>query len=228
MRKLETTEYNQDYYEEHKEAGLDYLQYGYWHSSYAKMVTEATLQNTYSEPFVVDAGAACGTHLNGFRETGVYGRVAGIDITEHMVKLGRQHFNFSPEELVHGSLTEMPVESGSVSLLHSHQVLEHIPDELTDKMMSEFTRVLRPGGRMFVVLDAIRHGETKDIYMGDPTHVNIKPVSYWTEKLQSHGLMFDIEAYNRFVQSPHGPTEGEPDNFYRHYKFWSAWSLIKL
>lgn len=225
---LHTTEYNQDYYEEHKEAGLDYLEYGYWHSSYAKMVTDATMQRDYNGASIVDAGAACGTQLNGFRQTGVYSRICGIDITDHMVQLGKKHFNYSDRELITGSLTDIPIESGTVSLVHSHQVLEHIPDDLTDRMMAEFVRILRPGGRMFVVLDAIRHGESKEMYMGDPTHVNIKPVAYWTERLQKHGLMFDIESYNRFVKSPYGPTEGEPDNFYQHYKFWSAWSLIKL
>ena len=42
--------------------------------------------------------------------------------------------------------------------------------------------------------------------MGDPTHVNIQPVLYWTQKLQRRGLYFDIEAYNRFARSRRGPT----------------------
>jgi ubiquinone/menaquinone biosynthesis C-methylase UbiE len=115
-----------------------------------------------------------------------------------------------------------------VSLLHSAQVLEHIPTELMDSILDEFARVLRPGGRAFLCLDALREGETKEMYMGDPTHVNIQPVLYWTEKLQKRGLLFDIEAYNRFVRSRRGPTNGDPRSFYETYVNWSAWTLIRV
>ncbi|WP_084044211.1 SAM-dependent methyltransferase [Ensifer sp. WSM1721] len=224
---LKSTVYDQAYYEEHKADGLDYLAYGYWQESYARMVTEATLQYTYDAPFVVDAGSACGTQLNGFRQTGAYARIFGVDITEHMVRLGRTHFQFGNHELVAGSLTDIHVETGSVSLLHSHQVLEHIPDEFTEQVMREFDRILRPGGRAFIVLDAVRDGETKEQYMGDPTHVNIQPISYWTRLFQKHGLFFDVEAYNRFVRSGYGPTMGNPTTFFKEYNYWSVWTLIK-
>lgn len=227
MTKLQTTEYNRDYYEEHKIAGLDYLNYGYWQASYAQMVTDATMQRGYREASVLDAGAACGTQLNGFRETGVFSRICGIDITDHMVKIGRKHFNYSDQELITGSLTSIPVESGTVSLLHSHQVLEHIPEEHAEAMMQEFLRVLRPGGRAFIVLDAVRTGETKEQYLGDPTHVNIQPISYWTELFQKNGLYFDVEAYNRFVRGAFGPTNGDPTTFFQQYPYWSVWTLIK-
>ena len=115
-----------------------------------------------------------------------------------------------------------------MSLLHSAQVLEHIANELTDAILDEFARVLRIGGRAFLCLDALRDGETQDMYMGDPTHVNIQPVLYWTQKLQSRGLFFDVEAYNRFARSDRGPTRSDPRSFFDAYPFWSAWTLIRL
>ena len=96
-----------------------------------------------------------------------------------------------------------------------------------DPILDEFARVLRPGGRAFLCLDAIRHGETRDMYMGDPTHVNIQPVMYWTTKLQKRGLLFDIEAYNRFARSHFGPTDGDSRSFFESYPNWSAWTLIR-
>ena len=228
MPGLTSLEYNQDYYEEHKTAGLDYLGHGYWQESYAAMVTESTLQETYDSPVFLDAGCACGSILMGFKKTKVFDRVAGVDLSEHMVALGRAHFGLADEEIVAGSISDIPLDSNSVTLLHSAQVLEHIPEELTDSILDEFARVLKPGGRAFLCLDAIRHGENKEMYMGDPTHFNIKPVMYWTKKLQDRSLYFDIEAYNRFVQSDRGPTEGEPQNFFSHYPYWSAWTLIKV
>jgi len=225
---LTAKSYDEQYYREHADAGLDYLGHGFWHDSYAAMVSEATLQLTYSNAFVVDAGCACGSILKGFKDLPIYKRVLGVDLSEHMIKLGRQHFGYTNTELVSGSIANVPVESRSVSLLHSAQVLEHIPTELMDSILDEFARVLRPGGRAFLCLDALREGETKEMYMGDPTHVNIQPVLYWTEKLQKRGLLFDIEAYNRFVRSRRGPTNGDPRSFYETYVNWSAWTLIRV
>ena len=227
VKPLTALNYDEQYYREHADAGLDYLVHGYWHQSYAAMVTESTLQSTYADPFIIDAGCACGSILKGFRDLALYKRVLGVDLSEHMIELGRKHFRYSKEELVPCSMANLAVDSGSVSLLHSAQVLEHVPDELVDPILDEFARVLRPGGRAFLCLDAVRDGETKEIYMGDPTHVNIQPVLYWTEKLQKRGLLFDIEAYNRFARSPRGPTAGDPRTFFQVYPYWSAWTLIR-
>jgi ubiquinone/menaquinone biosynthesis C-methylase UbiE len=191
------------------------------------MVSEITFQSDYEAPFIFDAGCACGSILSGFKKTGTYARIMGMDLSDHMVELGRERFGLSPGEIVSGSITQIPLDAGSVSLVHSAQVLEHIPDNLTDAILDEFARILRPGGRAFLCLDAIRHGETKEMYMGDPTHFNIQPVMYWTRKLQERGLYFDVEAYNQFVRSARGPTEGDPRSFYQIYPYWSAWTLIK-
>lgn len=92
---LTDTCYTRDYYEEHKDAGLDYLVYGEWHRSYAEAITRVTFQETYKAPAVLDVGCACGALLKGFAEIGVYTRVLGIDLSDHMIKLGRRHFGFS-------------------------------------------------------------------------------------------------------------------------------------
>jgi SAM-dependent methyltransferase len=224
---LKSLDYGKAYYDEHVQGGLDYLGHGYWHESYGRMVTESTMQTSYDAPFIIDAGCACGSILQGFKKTGSYKRVLGVDLSEYMIGLGRSHFGYSDDELVVGSITDIPVESGTVSLLHSAQVLEHLPEEITDAVLNEFARVLRPGGRAFLCLDAIRTGENKEMYLGDPTHVNIQPLMYWTKKLHKLGLMFDVEAYNNFVRSERGPTQGDPRSFYYHYPYWSAWTLIK-
>ena len=95
------------------------------------MVSEATLQSTYKDPFVIDAGCACGSILQGFNDTAIYQRVLGVDLSDHMVELGRKRFRYAESELCAGSIASLPVESGSATLLHSAQVLEHIDDELT-------------------------------------------------------------------------------------------------
>jgi len=223
IKNLKVTEYTEDYYNEHKEAGLDYLGHGYWQEEYAKMVTEAC--KPPADGFVVDAGCACGSILKGFQKLNL--RVLGADLNQHMIDIGREHFGFYANELVFGSISNLPALTESVDLVHTAQVLEHIPQEHMDDILREFARVLKPTGRAFICLDAVKDGETKEMYMGDPTHVNIQPIQYWYRLFQKHGFMFNVEAYNRFVRSKYKPTEEQKNNFFDEYPYWSVWILQK-
>jgi len=138
--------------------------------------------------------------------------------------MGSVHFDIP---LYAGSMDEMPVQNGSVDLIHTAQVLEHIPEELMDSILTEFNRVLAKDGKVFVCLDAVKSGETKEMYMGDPTHVNIQPIAYWYTLFDKHGFVFDVESYNRFVRSEYRPTEEQPENFFNAYPYWSVWILQK-
>jgi ubiquinone/menaquinone biosynthesis C-methylase UbiE len=230
---LQATNYEKQFYDEHARTGLDYLGYGRWQQQYGWLMAEVALQQEYQDPFVIDVGCACGSMLKGFKETGVYTRVAGIDVSDHMIGLGRTHFGFTESELIVGTATDMPIESGTVSLVHSQQVLEHIPPEQTDAVVAEMARVLRPGGRAFIVLDALRHSDEPTRHSGDPTHVNIKPTQYWTTALQQFGLQFDIETFERYARSVRTPQRSWPvtsfvaQPFWEKHAGWSVWTLIK-
>ena len=217
---LTVTEFNEAYYTEHAEKGLDYLGHGFWQQQYAKMVAE-NLDNG----FVFDGGCACGSILKGFKDLGH--QVLGMDLNNHMINLGKAEFGFLDHELVAGSMAATDLPDGSVDLLHTAQVLEHIPEEYIDAILDEFVRITKKGGKMFICLDAIKAGQTKEMYMGDPTHVNIQPTIYWTKKFAQRGLLFDTEAYNCYVNSPFGPTDGIQDNFFKSYPHWSVWTLIR-
>lgn len=222
---LYVTEFNKDYYEEHKAAGLDYLGHGYWQESYAKMVTEATFQRDYGHPFFLDIGCACGSILYGFKKTTVYDSILGIDVNEHMVSLGREHFRLSEKEIICASALSIPVADNSVTLAHSAQVFEHIPEDMIPGIISEMYRVLKAGGRAFIALDAVRKNETPQMYMGDPTHCTLKDVEWWTNLFSRAGFIFDIEAYDRYAKSECRPAEIY-DPFYKTYN-WSVWTLLK-
>ena len=220
IQNLTVTEYSQEYYDEHKDAGLDYLGHGYWQEEYAKMVIESC--KTPSRGLVVDAGCACGSILKGFAKLNY--PVLGIDLNSAMIQMGAAHFEIP---LYCGSMAEMPVQAGSVDLVHTAQVLEHIPEELMDSILTEFNRVLSKDGKVFVCFDAVKYGETKEMYMGDPTHVNIQPINYWYKLFDKHGLVFDVESYNRFVRSKYKPTAEKDENFFNAYPYWSVWILQK-
>ena len=223
VNNLKVTEYTKDYYDEHKDAGLDYLGHGYWQEEYAKMVTEAC--KTPREGFVVDAGCACGSILKGFQKLNM--RVLGVDLNEYMIGHGRTHFGFYVNELHCGSISDTPALTESVDLVHTAQVLEHIPEEHMDAILQEFSRIIKKTGRVFICLDAVKDGETKEMYMGDPTHVNIQLIDYWYRLFAKHGFMFDVEAYNKFVRSKYKPTADKDTNFFNEYPYWSVWILQK-
>ena len=223
VNNLKVTEYTKDYYDEHKDAGLDYLGHGYWQEEYAKMVTEAC--KTPTDGFVVDAGCACGSILKGFQKLNM--RVLGVDLNQHMIDVGKENFGFYANELHCGSISDTPALTESVDLVHTAQVLEHIPEKHMDAILQEFSRIIKKTGRVFICLDAIKDGETKEMYMGDPTHVNIQPIEYWYRLFQKHGFMFDVEAYNKFVRSKYKPTSDKDTNFFIEYPHWSVWILQK-
>lgn len=224
---LKATDYTgSDFYEEHARAGIDYLAYGDWQRAYGRMIAEATLQSSYDKPAVLDAGCACGTHLQGFRETGLFVRSVGVDMSEHMIRMGRAHFGFSDDDLVAGSIETLPVSDGELTLINSGQVLEHVSDGIIDKVFAEFFRALRPGGRMFHNLAALKHGEPPNHHDYDPTHINVKPTLYWAEKFAKAGFLPDFESYDRFARSSESPGTGCP-NFFTHYSGWTCFALIK-
>jgi len=216
---LSALEYDEQYYAEHKDANLDYLGHGYWQEEYAKMVSKGLPEGS----LIFDGGCACGSILNGFKKLGY--KVKGLDLSQYMIDLGKSHFGYTDDELICGSLTDIPLPDNCVDLVHSAQVLEHIPQELMENIIGEFHRILKPNGKMFLCLDAVRQGETKEMYMGDPTHVNIQPITYWSKLLKKE--LFDVEGYNNFVRSEYRPTEGENSNFFQAYPYWSVFTLIK-
>jgi SAM-dependent methyltransferase len=68
-------------------------------------------------------------------------RVLGVEFIEEFAEAARR----AGVDVVGADLSErLPLEAGSVDVVHSNQVIEHLPR--TDAFMREIARVLRPGG----------------------------------------------------------------------------------
>ncbi len=84
-------------------------------------------------------------------------RWTGLDLTKEAVQrvqLRMQLHNLAYEGIRQGSVTAMPFDEDSFDVVFSHGVLHHVPDiEAAEK---EIHRVLRPGGRLIVMLYARR------------------------------------------------------------------------
>ncbi len=87
-------------------------------------------------------------------------RGLGIDISPEMLNIARDSFTQHRLNNVHvrkGDMYNMPVENESIDVATLHQVLHYSAD--ADRVIAEAVRVLKPGGRLFVVDFAPHHEE---------------------------------------------------------------------
>lgn len=220
---LTVTEFNEAYYDEHKAAGLDYLGHGWWQQSYARMVLDSVAHAVSAPARVVDLGCACGSILMGFKEVGC--QVWGCDVNGHMVDIGREHFKLDSREIWQASARDTGLNDGFLDVVHSAQVFEHMPEEVLPAVLTEIARIMKPEGRAFICLDAIKYGQCAEDYAGDPTHITIRPIAFWECLFMAHGFKFDTEGYERFTKSMHTVREGGGNSFFKEYPNWTVFVL---
>ena len=185
LGKLSARGFDERYYQEHKVAGLDYLGFGDWQRQYGRWLVEAL---GLKGKKVLDVGCACGAIVRGFGEAGAV--VQGVDVNEHMIRLGRERWpDMAPLLFVCDAVNLHVFEDGLWDALHSAQVAEHWKPELVPLILRELHRVVKPGGLFFCCLDTeelfSRQARTMD--GEDPTHVCIRPMRWWHERLAEAG-----------------------------------------
>ena len=89
---------------------------------------------------------ACGTGRLARRLAGRGHHVVGVDGSVDMIRRARE--NVSGVSFVVGDLHDLPVSNGSVDLVTNALALTHVAD--LDHVLTEFARVLRPGGAAII------------------------------------------------------------------------------
>jgi SAM-dependent methyltransferase len=182
---LNATGYDQSYYDEHKKAGLDYLGFGEWQQQYGRWLVETL---GYKNRRMLDVGCACGSILRGLGQAGAI--VQGVDLCEPMIQLGREKWpDMAPLLFVCDAVNLHLFADNAWDGLHSAQVAEHWKPELVPFILRELARITVTGGLFFCALDTeelfARQG--RSIEYEDPTHVCIKPMSWWHDQLSKNG-----------------------------------------
>ncbi len=101
---------------------------------------------------VLDLGPGAGLDLLiAARKVGPSGQVIGVDMTEEMIAKAKENIRAAGVKNVEvrkGLIENLPVESSSVDWVISNCVINLSPEK--DKVFSDISRVLKPGGRMIV------------------------------------------------------------------------------
>ena len=101
---------------------------------------------------VLDLGPGAGLDLLiAARKVGPSGQVIGVDMTEEMISKAEENIKAAGVKNVEvrkGSIEDLPVKSSSVDWVISNCVINLSPEK--EKVFSEISRVLKPGGRMVV------------------------------------------------------------------------------
>jgi arsenite methyltransferase len=119
-------------------------------TQYAKIKTGDT---------VIDLGSGAGNDCFVARaETGITGKVIGIDFTKVMIEKARNNaekLGYNNVEFREGDIDNMPVNDNIADVIVSNCVLNLVPDK--QKVISEIFRVLKPNGH-FSISDIVLEG----------------------------------------------------------------------
>jgi SAM-dependent methyltransferase len=117
---------------------------------------------------VIDLGSGAGNDCFVARhETGIEGKVIGVDFTPIMIakaRINAEKLGYNNVEFREGDIDAMPVSNDVADVIVSNCVLNLVPNK--QKVISEIYRVLKPGGH-FSISDIVLAGNLPDALKQD-------------------------------------------------------------
>ena len=108
--------------------------------------------NNYKNKKVLEVGLGTGSDAAEFVKGGA--NYYGIDVTQNSVNFVRDRlsytFNYKFEKIKKNDSTNIDFPDNFFDLIYSFGVIHHIED--TKKVVSEFKRVLKPSGKIFIMI----------------------------------------------------------------------------
>lgn len=114
-----------------------------------RLITTTLLNklNIKADVHILDAGCGCGANMLFMRR---YGNVVGIDISKRAIHYSEQR---GLKSVSFGSVNQIPFNDKSFELVTNFDVLGSI-EVSEEQALSEFYRVLKPGGYLFLRVSA--------------------------------------------------------------------------
>ena len=148
------------------------------------------LQNLLSPESVLDVGSAKGFLVSALHQKNIL--AYGIEISHY----ANQNLDkLASSYCIEGDVVNLPIKTSSFDVTVCYDILEHIPNEFTDKLLDEICRVTKN-------LIIVRCPYVKESWDKDITHVNIQPSEYWIEKFQNR----DFILLDTWLHSNERPT----------------------
>ncbi|HEX8803483.1 MAG TPA: methyltransferase domain-containing protein [Acidimicrobiales bacterium] len=160
------------YYYSH-DCGVPYERNDHWMSFFGE-IADAIVDRLHPTT-VLDAGCAMGFLVEALRERGV--EAYGVDISEYAIS--QVHESVREYCSVHSLADPLP---GRYDLITSVEVIEHIPADLTDKVVANLCQAT---DRLLLSSSPMDYAE--------PTHVNVQQPEEWSAALAHEGFLRDLD-----------------------------------
>ena len=154
----------------------------------------------YLKPNFVVLDAACGTGYGSDFISDSVKKVIGLEISDHALNWARNNHQKVNIEFKKGDLNKpLDILSGSVDTVISFETLEHMENQ--DNMLSEFKRVLKPGGLIFI---SSPDREILKEKAGDDNKFHIHELSKkeFVDMLQKYFKLDELYGQTKFVVLP--------------------------
>ncbi len=139
---------------------------------------------------LIDVGSGPGSLSIGIARRRPALRVVGVDLSGTMVRIARKNAGELPNlEFLQENAAQLSVEDGSADMIVSSESMHHWREPVA--VLDEFHRVLRPGGRVWIVdgRDDFGEAEQKEWFSGGPFWLRLKPVlAIQRTILRTHGF----------------------------------------
>lgn len=167
------------------------------------------LANIKDGQSVLEVAVGTGLAFHEIVQRNPNGRNVGIDLSAGMLskavkRLGK--LSGANYELSIGTAFDLKAENGSVDLLMNNYMFDLIPYDDMDKILVEFKRVLKKGGRLILV--NMTEGERFGSRLYDFIY-NVSPKTmggcrgvHLSERLMSHGFTVEAREYHQQMLFP--------------------------
>ncbi|HEY6469246.1 MAG TPA: class I SAM-dependent methyltransferase [Candidatus Dormibacteraeota bacterium] len=173
MNTARAADYGDAYYADYSADHIVYEHNAQWQAFFGGVADR--LIADFAPKTTLDAGCAIGLLVEALRDRGV--DADGIDFSEFAIARARDDMR---GHLTLGSITE-PLQR-RYDLITCLEVLEHLTPQDADKAIAN----------LCTFTDNLIVSSTPMHYR-DPTHTNIHPQEYWTERFARHGFIRDVD-----------------------------------
>ena len=159
---------------------------------------------------ILDIGFGTGAMLT-FLEA--YGDVVGMDMSVEAIRFARTRCD---APMLRGSITAVPIETGSIDLVTAFDIIEHVEDDAA--AFAEMARVCRPGGYALVTVpalqflwgnqDVVSHHQRR--YTRGQLDAHVRAAGFVPRRLSYfNAILFPVVAAVRVARRLRGEPKGE-------------------